>query len=102
MEGSSAGGEGARYNYDFYNASSTLSGGDGGDDNCAVNSEEAEGESARRAALHERDPVNCLKLSAFAKAQLETAGGVHGGALGAALNGMDPAIAGQLKGMLEI
>ena len=60
-----------------------------------------QGESERRRALHERDPVNTLKLSAFVRQQLEAAGAVHGAALQAALAALDPSIAAQLKGMLE-
>ena len=94
--GQAVGGQ-VHYGYDFYNHNS------GGEDEHAatVNSEEAEGESERRKQLHKRDPVNRLRLSAFCKQQLEAAAVAHGAALAAALNGMDPAIAGQLKAMVE-
>ena len=71
------------------------------DSGAVVPSEEAEGECNRRKALVDADPVATLRLSAFAKQQLETAGGVHGGALTAALNAMDGTLAGQLKAMLD-
>lgn len=66
----------------------------------AVNSEEAEGESSRRLALHEADPVVILCLSAFARQQLEAAAAAHGVALSAALNAISPSLAGQLQAML--
>lgn len=47
------------------------------------------------------DPVASLKLSAWAKQQLEAAAGVHGGALNAALGAMDASLAGQLRAMLD-
>ncbi len=101
-EGAGAGGP-VYFGYDFCNASHYGAGASvsDGDEHAAVNSEEAEGESERRKQLHERDPVNTLRLSAFCKTQLEAAGAAHGPALSAALHAMDPAIAGQLKGMLE-
>lgn len=72
------------------------------DSGAVVASEEAEGECNRRKALVDVDPVATLKLSAFAKQQLEVASGVHGGgALTAALNAMDGTLAGQLKAMLD-
>lgn len=71
------------------------------DAGAVVPSEEAEGESARRKSLVDADPVANLRLSAFAKQQLEVAAGVHGGALSAALNAMDGSLAGQLKAMLD-
>lgn len=71
------------------------------DSSAVVPSEEAEGESNRRKALVESDPVASLQLSAFAKQQLEVAVGVHGTALNAALNAMDPTLGGQLKAMLD-
>lgn len=74
---------------------------DGDDPNTVVPSEEAEGECNRKKALVEADPVANLTLSAFAKQQLEVAGGVHGAALNAALNAMDPSMGGQLKTMLD-
>ncbi len=95
VEGSAAGGGPVHYGYDYYNASHNEP-----DEHAAVNSEEAEGESERRKQLHERDPVNTLKLSVLCKQQLESAAAVHSVELSTALNSMDPAIAGQLKGML--
>lgn len=74
---------------------------DGDDPNTVVPSEEAEGECNRKRSLVDADPVATLTLSAFAKQQLEAAGGVHGAALNAALNAMDPTLGGQLKLMLE-
>lgn len=74
---------------------------DGDDPNTVVPSEEAEGECNRRRALVDSDPVATLTLSAFTKQQLEAAGGVHGAALNAALNAMDPSLGGQLKAMLD-
>ena len=73
----------------------------GNDVNAAVPSEEAVGECERRQALVDVDPVANLKLSAFAKQQMEVAAGVHGGALQAALAAMDATLAGQLKAMLD-
>ena len=80
-----------------------LSSSSGRDDdaNAVVPSEEAEGECNRRQQLVDADPVASLKLSAFAKQQMEAAAGVHGAALTAALNAMDSSMAGQLKAMLE-
>ncbi len=74
---------------------------DGDDPNTVVPSEEAEGECNRKKALVDADPVANLTLSAFAKQQLEAAGSVHGVALNAALNAMDPSLGGQLKSMLD-
>jgi hypothetical protein len=71
------------------------------DSGAVVPSEEAEGECSRRKALVDADPVATLRLSAFAKQQLEVAAGVHGGGLTAALNAMDCTLAGQLKAMLD-
>ena len=69
---------------------------------CVVPSEEAEGECARRRALVDADPVATLRLAAWAQQQLETAAGVHGGgAVTAALNAVDPTLAGQLRAMLD-
>ncbi|KAL4857594.1 Importin-11 [Chlorella vulgaris] len=83
-----------------------LSGGRGSaaavdDLHAVVPSEEAVGECQRRQALVDADPVANLKLSVFAKQQMEVAAGVHGGALQAALGGMDATLAGQLKAMLD-
>lgn len=83
-----------------------LTGGGAGHDmddaGAVVPSEEAEGESNRRKALVEADPVASLRLSAWAKQQLEAAAGAHGGdALSGALNAMDASLAGQLKAMLD-
>lgn len=81
-----------------------LSANAGRDDDAAavVPSEEAEGESSRRRALVDADPVASLKLSAWAKQQLEAAAGVHGAAaFNAALGGMDASLAGQLRTMLD-
>lgn len=60
-----------------------------------------EGECNRRSALVDADPVASLKLSAFAKQQMQVAAGVHGAALDAALNAMDSTLAGQLRAMLD-
>lgn len=79
-----------------------LAGGRAGDDpGAVVPSEEAAGESGRRQALVDQDPVARLKLSAWAKQQFEAAAAAHGGALQAALGGMDATLAGQLKAMLD-
>ena len=75
----------------------------GGEDDAhaVVPSEEAAGESGRRQALVDADPVATLRLSAFAKQQVEAAAGVHGAALAAALSAMDASLAGQLRAMLD-
>jgi hypothetical protein len=79
-----------------------LAGGRGGDDpGAVVPSEEAAGESGRRQALVEQDPVLRLQLSAWAKQQFEAAAAAHGGALQAALGAMDATLAGQLRAMLD-
>ena len=70
------------------------------DSTVVVNSEESEGESNRRKALFASDPVNRLQLSAFCKEQFERAAVVHGPALNAALNAIDPVLTGQLQRML--
>lgn len=71
------------------------------DAHAVVPSEEAAGESGRRQALVDADPVATLRLSAFAKQQVEAAAGVHGAALAAALSAMDASLAGQLRAMLD-
>lgn len=74
---------------------------DADDPGAVVPSEEAEGESNRKKALVEGDPVANLTLSSWAKQQLQAAAGVHGATLTAALNAMDATMAGQLRAMLD-
>ena len=56
----------------------------------------------RTKALHERDPVNTLKLSDMVKATLPQASAAHGGnVFNDALNALDPSLAGQLQAVLR-
>jgi len=58
--------------------------------------------ACRTKALHERDPVNTLKLSDVVKATLPQASAAHGGNLfNQALNALDPSLATQLQAILR-
>lgn len=98
VESPEGGGVPGGHSLDFYAAAAAPR---DDDIHASVNSEEAEGEAARRLALLERDPVPALQLSTFSKQQLEAAAAVHGPAVNAALNALDPALGQQLKTMLD-
>ena len=56
----------------------------------------------RTKSLHERDPVNTLKLGDMVKATLPQASAAHGGnVFNDALNALDPTLAGQLQAILR-
>ncbi|KAG2446835.1 hypothetical protein HYH02_008395 [Chlamydomonas schloesseri] len=89
-------GEGMPPSYDYFSAG-MRGGGDEGLDEVvgpALDSEEAEGETARRAMLREADPAGAVTLGSGLRSGLCAAAALHGeAALNAALNALDPTLA---------
>ncbi|KAG2435382.1 hypothetical protein HXX76_007454 [Chlamydomonas incerta] len=89
-------GEGVPPSYDYFSAGMRGGGEEGLDEvvGPALDSEEAEGETARRALLRDADPAAALALGAALRSGLCAAAALHGeAALNAALNALDPTLA---------
>ncbi|PNW86254.1 hypothetical protein CHLRE_02g078885v5 [Chlamydomonas reinhardtii] len=93
-------GEALPPSYDYFSAG-MRGGGDEGLDEVvgpALDSEEAEGETARRALLRDADPAAAVTVSAALRSGLCAAAALHGEAtLNAALNALDPTLAAAVQ-----
>lgn len=92
VEGSNGSDDRPHFGYDFFNATRFED-----TSTATLASEEAEGEITRRRQLHERDPVNCIKLSSFLRDNILRSLAENDEGFKAAMAQLDPSLMSELQ-----